>query len=149
MRSPVPADEAQEVGEATGSHVLPYGALLLAAWRGDEGTVQESADASMRDARRRGEGIGVAVVQAALAVLHNSVGRFPEAGTAAAAASAFPDDLVASSWGLVESVEAAARTGTAPRRRSSGCRPRPAPVAPTGRRARSSGTSATWSPSSV
>jgi DNA-binding CsgD family transcriptional regulator len=104
-------DEAREVSDVTGAHLVPYGALLLAAWRGDEAEVDQLADAGMRDALDRGEGIGVGVVQSARAVLCNSVGRFSEAATAAAEAAAFPDDLVAYYWGLVELVEAAARVG--------------------------------------
>jgi DNA-binding CsgD family transcriptional regulator len=104
-------DETQAVSEVTCSHLVPYGALLLAAWQGDRGRVEQLGRASMREALHRGEGIGVGVVQSALAVMYNSVDRPADAMTAAAAASAFPDDLVASYWGLVELIEAAARAG--------------------------------------
>jgi DNA-binding CsgD family transcriptional regulator len=104
-------DEVQAVSEVTGSNLVPYGALLLAAWRGDEADVEQLAEVSMREALHRGEGIGVGVVQSALAVMYNSVGRHADALTAGAAASAFPDDLVSTYWGLSELIEAAARSG--------------------------------------
>jgi DNA-binding CsgD family transcriptional regulator len=110
-------DETQAVGSVTGSHLVPYGALLHAAWRGDD-DIGHLAEESMRKARHRGEGIGVGVIQSALAVTHNSLGRLPDAMTAAAAASAFPDDLVSSYWGLIELIEAAARAGDRDRART-------------------------------
>jgi DNA-binding CsgD family transcriptional regulator len=111
-------DETQVVAEVTGSNLVPYGALLLAAWQGDTARVETLADTSMREALHRGEGIGVAVVHVALAVLYNSLGRWGDAMTAAATASAFPDDLVASYWGLGELIEAAAHAGDRHRARS-------------------------------
>jgi len=104
-------DEVQWVGEVTGSELVPYGALLLAAWRGDEATVERLADPSMREAVRRGEGIGVGVIESARALMYNSVGRTEEATRAAAAASDSPNDLVSTYWGLAELIEAAVRTG--------------------------------------
>jgi len=104
-------DEAQDVSEMTGSNLVPYGALLLAAWRGDGSEVDRLVGTSLREARHRGEGIGVGVVESARAVMGNGAGRPGDAGTAAASASAFPDDLVSTYWGLTELVEAAARLG--------------------------------------
>jgi DNA-binding CsgD family transcriptional regulator len=104
-------DETRTVSEAIGSHLVPYGDLLLAAWQGNEPDVEQLAEASNREARQRGEGIGVGVIASALALMYNSVGRLPEAMTAATVASAFPDDLVSSYWGLIELVEATARAG--------------------------------------
>jgi DNA-binding CsgD family transcriptional regulator len=104
-------DEVEGVSEVTGSSPMRYGALLLAAHRGAEPEVEQLAEGSLREAMDRGEGIGVSIVQAARAVLHNGIGRLTDAAAAAAAASAFPDDLVATYWGLAELVEAAARAG--------------------------------------
>ncbi|MFI6250865.1 LuxR C-terminal-related transcriptional regulator, partial [Streptomyces sp. NPDC051016] len=56
-------------------------------------------------------GIGVAVARRAEAVLNNGLGRYEEAFEAARQASAYPQDLVAANWGLVELVEAAVRSG--------------------------------------
>jgi DNA-binding CsgD family transcriptional regulator len=110
-------DETEAVSNVTGSHLVPYGALLQAAWQGDD-DVEHLAEASMREARRRGEGIGVGVIQSALALTQNSLGRRPDAMTAATVASAFPDDLVSSCWGLIELIEAAARAGDRDRART-------------------------------
>jgi len=110
-------EETQSVSDMTGSHLVPYGALLHAAWRGDD-DVEHLAEASMREARHRGEGIGVGVIQSALALMQNSLGRLPDAITAATVASAFPDDLVSSYWGLIELIEAAARAGDRDRART-------------------------------
>jgi DNA-binding CsgD family transcriptional regulator len=104
-------EEVEWASEVTGSNLVPYSALLLAAWRGDEATVERLGDAGMREGGRRGEGVGIGVIESARAVLYNSVGRFGDAMTAAGAASAFPDDLVVTHWGLAELVEAAARAG--------------------------------------
>jgi DNA-binding CsgD family transcriptional regulator len=104
-------DEANAAMEVTGTHLVPYGALLLAAWQGDVASAEQLAEDSMRQALERGEGIGVGVVRSASAVLYNSVGRFADAMAAATAASEVPTDLVASRWGLVELIEAAAHAG--------------------------------------
>ncbi|MEU5256195.1 ATP-binding protein [Streptomyces longwoodensis] len=101
--------EIATIQEAAGNGFTAYGALTLAAWQGHQ---QEAADlirTSMADAARRGEGIGVAIAQRAMAVLNNSLGRYQEGLEAAREASAHPTDLVAAQWGLVELVEAAAR----------------------------------------
>jgi DNA-binding CsgD family transcriptional regulator len=60
----------------------------------------------------------VGVLQSALAVMQNSLGRLPDAMAAATVASAFPDDLVSSYWGLIELIEAAARAGDRDRART-------------------------------
>jgi ATP/maltotriose-dependent transcriptional regulator MalT len=60
----------------------------------------------------------VGVIQSALALTQNSLGRRPDAMTAATVASAFPDDLVSSCWGLIELIEAAARAGDRDRART-------------------------------
>jgi DNA-binding CsgD family transcriptional regulator len=104
-------DEVDAVSVETRSNLVPYGALLLAAWRGQLAVVEALAEASLREARQRGEGIGVGVVQSALALTYNTVGRAADALTAATVASAFPDDLVSSYWGLTELIEASARAG--------------------------------------
>jgi DNA-binding CsgD family transcriptional regulator len=111
-------DETKVVSEVTGNHLAPYGAVLLAGWRADDVGVEQLAKASIRDAQHRGEGIGVGVVHCALAVMHNSAGRYADAMAAAAVASAHPDDLVSSCWGLAELIEAAARAGDRDRART-------------------------------
>jgi DNA-binding CsgD family transcriptional regulator len=104
-------DEMQAVSQVTGTELVPYGALLLAAWRGRQADLEPLAEVSLREALDRGEGIGMGVIQSALAVTYNGVGRHADALRAAAVASEFPDDLVSTYWGLSELIEAAAFSG--------------------------------------
>ncbi|MEU3511967.1 AAA family ATPase [Streptomyces longwoodensis] len=101
--------EIATIQEAAGNGFTAYGALTLAAWQGHQREAADLIRTSMADAARRGEGIGVAIAQRAMAVLNNSLGRYQEGLEAAREASAHPTDLVAAQWGLVELVEAAAR----------------------------------------
>ncbi|MFJ6070925.1 AAA family ATPase [Streptomyces sp. NPDC093065] len=127
--------EVGRVQEAAGSGFVPYGTMTLAAWQGRAAEAAALIATSMDEAVDRGEGIGVAIAQRAKAVLHNSMGRYEEAFAAAEQASAYPQDLVAANWGLVELVEAAVRSG----------RPRAAEAA-MARLARTTGAAATdWS----
>jgi ATP/maltotriose-dependent transcriptional regulator MalT len=103
-------EEVQTVTEVTGSQFAPYGALGLAAWQGREAQATELFEASMKDVLRRGEGMGLTAIAWARAQLYNSLGRYEEALTAAEQASEHPQDLLAS-LGLVELIEAAARSG--------------------------------------
>jgi DNA-binding CsgD family transcriptional regulator len=103
--------EIATLQEAAGGSFAPYGTLTLAAWQGHETEAAGLIRTSMAEAARRGEGIGVAIALRALAVLHNSLGRYEEGLAAAREASAHPPDLVAAQWGLIELVEAAARLG--------------------------------------
>ena len=55
------AAQAQSVQDATGIRESPYGALILAGWRGDALEAGALIDVSVRDAEIRGEGVGVAL----------------------------------------------------------------------------------------
>jgi DNA-binding CsgD family transcriptional regulator len=106
------ADDLATVTEATGSPLLPYGALLLAAWRGHAAEAAELFETTTNEALRRGEGLGLSVVEWASAVLHNSLGRYPDALGSARQASEQPPVMGSAPWGaLVELIEAASRTG--------------------------------------
>src|SRR2546430_17722277 len=61
---------------------------------------------------RRGEGIGISVLDWSEAVLYNGLGRYEEACAAAVRVAEHPDDVNSSSWGIVELIEAAVRAGT-------------------------------------
>ena len=102
--------ETQSVHEATGIRAAPYGALILAAWRGQEGKANEQLSVTMREARERGEGVGIAIAEYSRAVLYNGLGRYDEALAAASSASGH-HEIVAENWGLAELTEPAARTG--------------------------------------
>ena len=103
-------DEAEAVGEATGSRLAPYGALALAAWRGREAELLAPGRGPDARAGRAGRGSGP--------------GRHP-VGERAALQRPRPlrgstrsrrsrtahHELLFSAWALVELIEAAVRSG--------------------------------------
>jgi DNA-binding CsgD family transcriptional regulator len=105
-------DEIRSASEATGSNLTPYGAVGLAALRGREAEAISLIDESRQDATRRGEGIGLSVLDWAQAVLYNGLGRYAEARQAALLVTEYPHDLSTSNWGMAELIEAAVRAGT-------------------------------------
>lgn len=104
-------DEATTVREATGSSIAPCGAMALAAWRGREEHARALIAASMSEATACGQGIAVTIGHWTNALLFNGLGRYEEALEAARQAGMFPTELCAANWGLIELVEAAARSG--------------------------------------
>jgi DNA-binding CsgD family transcriptional regulator len=102
--------EAQSVQEATGIVAAPYGALILAAWRGQVREAQRLIEMTVREAGSRGEGIGLAICEYARAVLYNGVGQYDEALLAACSAGEF-QEVVVENWGLSELIEPATRAG--------------------------------------
>jgi DNA-binding CsgD family transcriptional regulator len=104
-------EEARSLQEAAGITEAAYGSLTYGAWRGQEQLTRDLVRTKMREARLRGEGIGIAVCEYARAVLGNGLGRYDQAFAAAVSATADPRELVVHNWGLSELVEAAARTG--------------------------------------
>jgi DNA-binding CsgD family transcriptional regulator len=102
--------DTQSVQEATGINSAPYGALILAAWRGDESEEHQLIESTIREAGARGEGIGLAIAEYARAVLCNGLGQYEKALVAARSASEHRE-VVAENWGLSELIEPAARTG--------------------------------------
>ena len=127
--------EVQTIGEATGSHFAPYGALGIAVGQGREADAVAVIEANVDEMVRRGEGVGVSLIHWASALLYNGLARHEEALVAAQRATEHPDDLLFFNWGLIELVEAVARVGrpSSPPTRSGGCRRWAAPPAATGR----------------
>jgi DNA-binding CsgD family transcriptional regulator/tetratricopeptide (TPR) repeat protein len=105
-------DEIRAATEATGVNLTPYGAVGFVALRGREPEAVALIDESRVDATRRGEGIGLSVLDWAQAVLYNGLGRYDEARAAALRVAEYPHDLSTSNWGMVELIEAAVRAGT-------------------------------------
>jgi DNA-binding CsgD family transcriptional regulator len=106
-------EEVQVVTEATGSRLAPYGALGLAALRGREAELSALATATKDEVVQRGEGLVIGLCDWAIAVLHNGLGHYQDAMQAAEKASAYLYNVSSTAiWGLVELVEAAARTGS-------------------------------------
>jgi DNA-binding CsgD family transcriptional regulator len=102
--------ESRTVEEATGIASAPYGAMILAAWRGRGIETRALLDATTQQARSRGEGIALAVSDYARAVLCNGLSEYEEALVAARSASEF-EEVVVENWGLSELIEPAVRTG--------------------------------------
>jgi DNA-binding CsgD family transcriptional regulator/tetratricopeptide (TPR) repeat protein len=109
------SDELHAATEATGSHIPPYGPLVLAAWRGREAEASKLIEAIVKEAVSRGEGLGVTVTEWARAVLYNGLGRYEDALAAAERASGHPEDLAFFNWGLAELIVAAVRSGNTER----------------------------------
>ena len=100
--------EVESITEATRSGIASYGALALAALRGEEAAAFQLIEVATSDAERRGEGEALSFVQWANAVLCNSLGRYEDALAAAQLASDdSPADLLAN-WAVAELSEAAA-----------------------------------------
>jgi DNA-binding CsgD family transcriptional regulator len=108
------AREAQTVAEATGRPLRPYGALLVAAWRGQEAEAARLVAADTTEPAG-GDGQRLTAAAWATAVLNNGLSRYEAALTAAEQASAAPAELGLATWSLAELIEAAARTGAVER----------------------------------
>ncbi|MCT7656965.1 helix-turn-helix transcriptional regulator [Mycobacterium deserti] len=106
-------DELRSLVEAMGETMTPYGAISLAAMRGDKAKLLSLTDTTIRDATRRGEGVGLTVAAWANALLHNGFGDYWDAMNEGLYATAYRGDCTSSGWALVELVEAAARSGEA------------------------------------
>jgi DNA-binding CsgD family transcriptional regulator len=103
--------EAEAVTGATGVHIAPYGAMLLAAYKGHEREASPLLKKAIDDATASGEGLGVQYARWATAVLCNGLGHYGEALASARQASDAVPELFVSDWALAELVEAAVRTG--------------------------------------
>jgi DNA-binding CsgD family transcriptional regulator len=103
-------EEDRLVAAATGNAEVAYGAMMVAAWRGEESRASELIEANARDSAKRGLGRFVVLGSYASAVLNNGLGRHDLAREAAW--HAFERDLVAMGPFVVpELAEAASRTG--------------------------------------
>jgi DNA-binding CsgD family transcriptional regulator len=103
-------DEVQAATEAAGIDFGPYGAMGLAALRGDEAGASALIEASVSEATRRGEGQRLTGAQWANAVLCNGLGHYDRALAAAQQASDGRSPVF-TIWALPELAEAAARLG--------------------------------------
>ena len=97
----------------TGARAAPFTAMMLAALRGRQAEAAPLIEATIAEAEAGGQGIAVAYAHWAAAILHNGLGRYEEALTAACQASEDTSALHISMWALPELVEAAARAGQA------------------------------------
>jgi DNA-binding CsgD family transcriptional regulator len=103
-------EELEALNRAIGSRLAPYGALSVAAWRGDEAEAARLIDVASAEVRSRGEGVGLGLLLWARAVLHNAAGRYEDAVASAEGLLEYPSALLFTGWGLIELIEAAARS---------------------------------------
>jgi DNA-binding CsgD family transcriptional regulator/tetratricopeptide (TPR) repeat protein len=101
--------EADSVTEATGARVAPYGALVLAGFRGREADAAKLIDATIQEFTAGGQGTAVQYARWARAVLLNGLGRYEEAMIAAQEASDDTPELFVAVWAAIELIEAATR----------------------------------------
>jgi hypothetical protein len=105
------SEELRAAIEATGTLLPPYGALVVAAWKGREVEAFELIETTTSEVLARGEGLGLTAAQWAGAALFNSLGRTRDALAAAEQTCERPEHLAFYNWGLVELIEAAVRSG--------------------------------------
>jgi DNA-binding CsgD family transcriptional regulator len=101
--------EGDAVCKVTGSRLVPYAAMFLAAMRGNQAELTSLVEATSAAAEAGGQGAAVTYAHWAAAILHNGLGRYADAFAAAGRAR---DDchLYVSMWALPELIEAAVRT---------------------------------------
>ena len=105
-------DELRSLHETTGIGNPPFGAVMLGAWRGRADDASQLIESTIRDARARNEGIGVAVSEYARALLCNATSQYEEALLAASRAVQDQRQVAAENWGLAELIESAAQVGS-------------------------------------
>ena len=106
-------DEAETIRAATRNPYVGSPAVLLAAWRGDRETTYKLRAAVVEAGTVRSEGFAIEVAEWATAVLHNGLGEYADAATAAERAY---DRGVLGFGGFVlpELIEATVRSGNLP-----------------------------------
>jgi DNA-binding CsgD family transcriptional regulator len=102
--------EADSVTEATGTHVAPYGALVLAGLQGRENYASGLIDGTIEAFTAGGQGTAVQYAHWARSLLLNGLGRYQEALVAAQEASDDTPELFVSVWAALELLEAATRS---------------------------------------
>ena len=105
--------EADNVTEATGASVAPYGGLVLAGLEGRENRASSLIDATIEEFAAVGQGTAVQYARWSRSVLRGGQGRYREAMIAAREASDDTPELFVSVWAAIELVEAACRCGDA------------------------------------
>ncbi len=105
-------EEAEMLARATSSAAPPaYGAISLAAYRGNDDELTALVASASRDFRARGEGMGLTALSWATAALCNSLGRYDDAFAAATEGATGAGESWYAALAVVELIEAASRTG--------------------------------------
>ena len=108
-RTAVLVAEADSVTEATGTHVAPYGALVLGGLQGRAAAATPLIEGTIEASRAGGQGTAVQYALWTSAILLNGLGRYDEAMAAAQEASDDTPELFVSVWAAIELLEAATR----------------------------------------
>ena len=103
--------EGDAIAEATGTRFAPYGAVMLAGFRGSEVEATRLIADVMTGARVAGQGVGIQVCHWVSAILYNALGRYEDALSEAEQAVEDTPELWVSAWALPELIEAATRAG--------------------------------------
>ncbi|MET9312505.1 AAA family ATPase [Kribbella sp. NPDC003505] len=105
-------EEVRTVSTATGTVQPPFGALALAAARGQASDARALIDATVKEGTLHGQGLGVTVANCHHAVLCNGLAQYDEAMSAAGRAARYQEEFGAPRWALAELIEAAVRSGS-------------------------------------
>jgi DNA-binding CsgD family transcriptional regulator len=103
--------EGHAIAEATGTRFAPYGAVMLAGFRGSEAEATRLIADVMTAARVAGQGVGIQVCHWVSGILYNALGRYEDALSEAEQAVKDTPELWISAWALPELIEAATRAG--------------------------------------
>jgi DNA-binding CsgD family transcriptional regulator len=106
-------DEMAAANAATGAILAPYVGLARATFQGREAEAAQLIETATKEFMTRGESQGLTFIQFASAVLHNGLGRYEEALATTRHAGEATHPSWWRNWGLVELIEAAARSGEA------------------------------------
>jgi DNA-binding CsgD family transcriptional regulator/tetratricopeptide (TPR) repeat protein len=104
-------DEARAAREATGIHTHSGCELLLVALQGREAEATRMIEHAAHAFEAHRDGLGVATVEYAAAILYNGLGRYKEALAAVGEAGERPYEIGEAMRAVAELVEAAARSG--------------------------------------
>jgi DNA-binding CsgD family transcriptional regulator len=105
-------EEAEVLARATSNAAPPaYGAISLAAFRGNDDELTALVASASSDFRARGEGMGLTALSWATATLCNSLGRYDDAFAAATEGATGDGETWYATLAVVELIEAASRTG--------------------------------------
>ena len=106
-------DEMAAANAVTGAVLAPYVGLARATFQGREGEAARLIETATNELMSRGESQGLTFIQFATAVLDNGLGRYKEALATTRQAGEATHPSWWRNWGLVELIEAAARSGEA------------------------------------
>ncbi|WP_371402158.1 AAA family ATPase [Kribbella sp. NBC_00662] len=103
--------EADAVREATGTHIGPYGALVLTALQGRPDDAFPLIDDTIAKTTAEGQGTAAQYARWAKSVVLNGLGHHDEALPWATLAAEDTPELFMSAWALSEQIEAAVHSG--------------------------------------